>query len=1159
MSAKKTSSAQGWKGKKKEIKKTPNRKWLLWSGALVLCLGAGYFLLNRTPGGISGDTPFKAEVEETLIASSPLLELLSVKQTGIDFQNAIDETPENNILNNINFYNGGGLAVADINNDGLPDLYFISTTGKNRMYLNQGGFRFRDITKSAGLESDDGFETAVTAIDINADGFLDFYICRAGPRDDDTRRNRLFINNGDLTFTESAKAYGLDDMSASTGANFFDFDNDGDLDLYLLNYPGDLNASQKIGQQSAQRGIPRVDTGPQQPYDSDRFYRNDNGRFVDISREAGIWNFAYGLSVTVSDFNHDGFPDVFVGNDFIQPDKLYINNGHGVFSDQLSHYFKHVTQNTMGVDIADFDNDGLMDLCVVDMMPADLVRQKMLMVTNSQSKYDALIKNGYFEPVIRNVLHHNNGNGTFSDVAILAGLHQTDWSWSVLFADLDNDGLKDVFITNGYRKDISNRDFMDFRAQEFQAAATRSGEESEQVMRNLLEKVPTYKPRNMVYRNNGDVRFTDMGGKWMTMKASWSCGAVWADLDADGHLDLIVNNLEDPAFIFRNTGTGGNFLQLKLRGPAANPFAVGASVRIETADGAQYLELSPTRGIFSSTEHLLHFGIGKATRTERITIRWPDGTFQQLQDIPANQRLEVAFSPGNGERVASLAPLTKSASLFQEITQEAHRIAFRHQENSFNDFENYPLHPWKISDLGPLLCVTDIDGDGLDDFFVGNGFAEAAALFVQNSNGGFRAMAADLFTEHRLHENHGAVFFDFDKDGDADLFIVNGGAEAKREGQHVSWQPLLLINEGNGKWTSAPRSMLPDIRDVGMRVITADLDNDGFLDLVIGGRVSHTNWPMPPRSMILANIEGKRFVDVTASVGGDFERCGMVTDLAWTDLDGDGRYELIVVGEWMPVSVFKFVNNKLKNVTEQFGFDDAHGMWQRLVLADLDGDGDLDIITGNFGRNIRYRASADAPFRCYAKDFDDNGTIDPILTFAENGKDYPILQKDLLMRNLPGLKKRYLYASDYARAPVQEIWTAEELAGAHVLTCTELETCWWENRNGKFVKRRLPLMAQTSVVQGILVADFNGDGHVDILLAGNRYGFEVETGRCDAGNGVLLTGNGKGEFTYMENRQHGFWATGEVRDLALLRRPGNKNIVVVANHNGPLQFFTQSQ
>ena len=1146
----------------------PAGRWIVITVLIAGLAGAGYVFLGKKKAASSGAPTFGASVEKTLTASQPRLLLLPASETGIDFQNQIIETAQNNITNNINMYNGGGVAVADINNDQLPDLYFVCSNGKNRLYLNQGSLKFKDITDAAGVGSEEGFETAVTAVDINVDGLLDFYVCRGGPEGDEYRQDRLFVNNGNLTFTEKSKAYGLDDLSASSGANFFDFDQDGDLDLYLLNYPTDLSYASKIDARPGSDGTPKPNLDPKKPYDSHRFFRNDGpplpgggGGFVDVSKAAGIWNFAYGLSVSVSDFNRDGYPDVYVGNDFIQPDMLYINNRDGTFTNRISEYFRHSSQSTMGTDLNDFDNDGLVDLFAVDMLPASNYRQKTLRASNTQALYTSIVQNGYLEPVVRNVLQRNNGNGTFSDLACVGGVYKTDWSWSGLLADLDNDGLKDIHVANGYRREITNFDFVQFFSMEMATKTSNQLQEKYKDVQGILDQVPTYKIRNFVFQNQGNFQFADQGGQWMTMPASWSCGSVWSDLDADGDLDLVVSNLEDPAFIYKNLTrdqAAGHYLQIKLQGSAQNPFAVGASALIEYAGQKQYLELNPTRGIFSSVEHLLHFGLGAVSQVDKLTVRWPDGKIYTLTNVPVNQRLVLKYADASGYLPCLVPVLPAATPLLREQTATA-GVDFRHRENACNDFERWPLNPWSETDLGPLLAKGDVNGDGLDDFFIGNASGTPSGLFVQTTDGRFRTSSLPTWEQNKKYEAHGAAFFDADGDGDQDLYVVSGGAEAVNE---AAWQNNLYLNDGQGKF-SLSASALPVIKDLGLRVAPYDYDGDGDLDVFVGGRVSPGKWPLTPRSFVLRNNRSAgqtgtaSFTEVTNLVAGDFERCGMVTDLSWADLDGDQKPELIAVGEWMPVTIFRWNNGKLQNVTAQFGLDKSNGLWNRLALADLDGDGDQDLITGNLGLNTRFTASPTAPLRCYAKDFDNNGTIDPIVACFSGGKLYPLVPRDVLVKHIPPLKKKFLYARDYGEATIDQVYPQEVLDAALNLVCYTLETCWWENQGGKFVQRRLPVQAQISPVQGIIADDLNGDGHPDLLLAGNKYGMDVETSRCDAGNGALFLGDGKGGFGWDNNTNNGFWAMREARDLALLRGSGGKKIFIVSNNNDRPQVFVK--
>ncbi|MBK7936425.1 MAG: VCBS repeat-containing protein [Lewinellaceae bacterium] len=1091
--------------------------------------------------------------EETLTASDPVMRLLTPEESGINFSNQIVETYENNITTNINMYNGGGLAIADINNDGLPDIYFICSNGKNRLYLNQGKMKFRISQTLPGVASEEGFETAATAVDINNDGFLDFYVCRGGVENNEIRRNKLYVNNGNLTFTERSHEFGLGDQSASTGANFFDYDNDGDLDCYILNYPTEQVYSNKLEANLGPDGKYHPLLEPKGPNDSDRLYRNDGGKFTDVSQKAGIWNLAYGLSVSVSDFNFDGYTDIYVGNDFVQPDLLYINNRNGTFTNQMDKYFRHCSQHTMGTDLTDFDNDGLIDVFGVDMLAANNYRRKSFLATNSLSKHTAIVQHGYFEPVVRNVLQRNNGNGTFSDIGCIAGVYQTDWSWSGLLFDMDNNGLRDMYVTNGYRREVTSRDFADFTFPEIKKS--HAGKRLRDIYPNFddfLKVVPTFKARDFCFKNRGNWQFADVGGQWMTMPAAWSCGAAWADFDADGDLDLVVNNLEQPAFLYENQTKGkpdGNYLQLKFSGSASNPFAVGASASVYYNGQHQYQELFPTRGIFSSVEHLLHFGTGTATQVEKVVVRWPDGKTQTLNNVPANQRITLKHPDAAGY-VAHLEPAKPASQHFTDKSAVA-GVKFEHVENEFNDFEKWPLNPWKVSELGPLLTRGDVNGDGLDDFYIGNAFDQPGALFVQTPTGSFRPVSTATWMADKLYEDHGAVFFDADGDGDQDLFVISGGAEATAA---AAWQNRLYINtDGKGNFVKAPGAV-PQSQDVALRVVAHDYDGDGDQDLFLGGRITPDKWPLTPRSIVLRN-DRDHFTDVTAQVAPEFERCGMVTDLFWANVDADSQPELIVVGEWMPVSIFKWKDNKLQNVTTTSGLDKTNGLWFRLAVGDLDGDGDADLVTGNLGLNTRFTASPEAPLRCFAKDFDNNGTLDPIVAYHENGKLYPLMQKEVLNKQMPILKKKFLYAKEYGNATMDQVWPQKDLDAALNLYCYVLETCWWENQGGKFVRHSLPLQAQTSAVQGIIIGDMNKDGKTDILLAGNKYGMDVETNRCDAGNGALLTGDGKGQFSWKNNLETGFWAMREARDLAVLRSAGGKYLILISNNNDKPQVY----
>lgn len=1097
--------------------------------------------------------------EEVLEASSPLLRLLDADQTGIDFKNHLEETQELNITTHINTSNGGGVAIFDANNDGLQDIYFVSTSGENKFYVNKGGLSFTDATATSGLGSSGGFEIAVTAVDINTDGFLDLYVCRGGPTANEERRNKLFINNQDLTFTDKAAEYGLNDKSASIGANFFDYDLDGDLDLYLVNYPVDFSYSNRINVRPTKDGStvePILD--PISEFDSDRFYRNDGpptpdkkGVFKDVSRQAGIWNFAYGMTATVEDFNNDGWPDVYVANDFIQPDLLYINNRNGTFTNRIGDYFKHTSQHTMGVDLADFDNDGLFDLFGVDMLSHTNYRRKTVVSTNTQNKYTSLVTHNYFQPVVRNVLQRNNGNNTFSDIACMAEVYQTDWSWSGLMADLDNDGWKDLLVTNGYQRELTDMDFINFTMADIKSKGTIA--EQFPNIHDFLAIIPQYKVRDFVFKNNGDLTFENKNGEWLTAPATWSNGAATGDLDNDGDIDYVVNNLFDEALVYENLAKGAtqnNFIQFTCHGPVKNPNGVGTRITIFQKDSKQYQILNPSRGIFSSVEHLFHFGLGSNSKIDSVHIVWADGKFQKLVDLNGNQRVTLNYAEANSPR----SKISKAAnSLFREITN-TNAFKFRHQENDYIDFEFHFLLPWTLSDLGPLMATADVNKDGLTDVYIGNSFGKTRGIYIQGSTGKFDILHKAEWDMDTIYEDHGAIFFDADMDADMDLFVVSGGYEAVAP---QAWQGRLYIND-NGTFRHA-RGAIPLLEGTGLRAASFDYDSDGDQDIIIGGRVTPGKYPQTPKSYVLRNDRNK-FVDVTLEVAPELSNIGMVTDLHFANVDQDKMPELILCGEWMPITIFKIESGKFKKLdSSQTGMEYSNGFWNRLIPIDIDKDGDLDLITGNIGLNTSYKPTNDHPIQCYFADYDLNGSIDPLITFYEEESIYPIIQKDVLIKQIPSLKKKFIYYKDYAKATIEDVLTEKQLKESKVLKSYIVKSGWWENTNGNFSFHDFKNPAQASPVYGIIADDLDGDGNIDVLLAGNKYGMEVETGRLDAGVGVFLKGDGQGGFTWVKNTDSGFWAQKDVRDIALLIGPGNKKRIVVANNNDDLQIFEENR
>lgn len=1068
-----------------------------------------------------------------------LFSLLPPDSTGVTFVNRVEDRPERNVLNFEYLYNGGGVAVGDVNGDGRPDLYFTANSGSNELYLNQGDFQFREATEKARIGGRNGWTTGVTMADVNGDGLLDVYVCKSGPIGAEHRRNRLYINQGSSgkgipQFKEKAEEYGLDDPAYSTHATFFDYDRDGDLDLYLLNNPPVRD--------------PRVNAQPtaqqRRTLSDDKLYRNDTdapgaGTFVDVTEKAKLKDevLGYGLSATVSDVNKDGWPDIYVANDFYVEDRLYINQGDGTFVNAIHGWIDHMSRSSMGSDIADYNNDGRPDIFVLDMLAESNRRQKLLNVGRRPTRES----NQY----VRNMLHLHNGNGTFSEIGQLAGVSNTDWSWAALLADFNLDGFKDLYVTNGVRYDYTN---MDFQYSRYLPAVR--GEKKGAELYDLIDEIPSTPMPNYIFRNEGDLTFENMSTDWGVAQKGFSGGAAYADFDGDGDLDLVVNNINEPAWIYRNNTverTAHNFLRVELEGEGQNRFGIGAKVTLETPEGRTFFqEMMPARGFQSSVEPALTFGLD-TTQTVDLTVTWPDQTRQRVSGVRADQTITLyqkEAKPFESKPKASPEqPLEKRSS-------ERSGLVFAHRENSYRDYRHEPLLPHMLSRLGPALARGDVDGDGREDVFVGGAQGQSSALFLQRPDGSFSRASSEALVADRRFEDVAATFFDVEGDGDLDLYVVSGGASEVRA---EAYQDRLYLNDGTGTFEVAPEA-LPPIKSSGGAVAAHDYDSDGDEDLFVGGRVRPLKYPMSPRSYLLEN-EGGRFKDVTDQVAEVLRRPGMVTDAQWHDLSGDGTEELILTGEWMPIRVFRRDDSGgFTERTGTLGLEASNGWWYCLEVADFDGDGDADLVAGNRGLNAQIQARPEEPASIYAGDFDRDGGIEPILSHYIDGTEYPVSRRDRLIDELSLFRARFRTYESYAEATMDQVLTQEQLKRAKRFTAYTFTTSLFEQQGGRFVRRDLPMEAQFSPARDLVVRDVNGDDRPDVLLAGNDFTVRRPWGPSNAGQGALLMNEGNLAFEAQRAHASGFFAPGDVRSLLLVPTP-DASLIVVGNNDASVDLF----
>jgi hypothetical protein len=1070
-----------------------------------------------------------------------LFKLLDPGYTGVNFQNTIVEDRDYNILNIYYLYNGGGVSVGDFNNDGLSDLFFTGNMVENKLYLNKGEMKFEDVTEVAGVGALGKWSYGSSAVDINGDGLLDIYVCSSISANPEERRNLFFINqglneDGIPVFKDEAEAYGLDIDNHSTHAAFFDYDLDGDLDVIVL-------SNSKIeGIPSVYK--PKVNDGSS-PITDQLFRNNGDGTFTEVSTEAGITSEGFALGVATADINQDGTTDIYVGNDFITNDLLYLNRG-GRFEEQIDSAIKHQSRFSMGNDAADINNDGHLDIMTLDMLPETNLRKKTVMIPNGYIVYVNDYKFGYTHQYVRNMLQLNNGNMKFSEIGQLAGVHQTEWSWSPLFADFDNDGYKDLVVTNGYPKDITDLDFINFRMETSGFVSTE----------DLLEKIPSVKIPNYAFRNNGDLTFTDLSEQWGFTQPSFSNGAAFADLDNDGDLDYIVNNINDPAFIYENTAADNaedrnHYLRVKLKGPKQNPAAFGAKITISYDGGKkQYHEQNVYRGYVSTVEDVAHFGLGKAESVDKITVVWPGNRITALEDVATDQVLALDYADA---REMPAEPASTPAGLLSNVT-EALSISYQHQEFDYIDYNMQNGLPHKFSQYGPSISVGDVNGDGLDDFFVGGSKGYRGSIFLQQADGSFEKSTGGPDPE-KLEEDMGALLFDADNDGDNDLYVVSGSFEHQAGSEY--FRDRLYRNDGAGNFTLDPKA-LPDLRTSGSCVRGADFDGDGDIDLFVGGRVSVGSYPLTPDSYLLRN-EGGTFTDATQDICPALSKIGMVTDALWSDYDNDGDADLIVVGEFMPVTVWNNQDGKLSRIAET-GLEKS-GFWNSIVSADFDQDGDPDYVLGNLGTNNFYCATPETPVTLTAKDFDNNGDVDAIMSCyfkAEDGsmQPFPILAWQQLSKMSPIFRKRFESYQEYGRTTIDQLLTEEEQEGALELQMDYLHTSYAENLgDGQFKIHPLPLPAQVAPVNGITVADINNDGELDILLVGNDYGNEVNMGQYDALIGLALLGDGTGRFKPLSVKESGFLVDGDAKAMARLTTATGQEVFIASQNRGPLDAY----
>lgn len=1091
------------------------------------------------------------KTEQPTATTTALFTQVPASASNIAFTNTVVNQKDFNIFKYRNFYNGGGVAIGDINNDGLSDIYFTANMGPNKLYLNKGDFVFEDISVSAGIEGNKPWSTGVVMVDINQDGLLDIYVSNAGNMEGDNHNNDLYINNGDLTFSEKAAEYGLAETGFTTHASFFDYDKDGDLDAYILNNSNIPVTSLGFAHQREVRAqnwdVPKIFRGV-----GDMLLRNDGGKFVEVSEDAGIYGslIGFGLGVMVSDVNNDLWPDIYVSNDFYERDYLYINNQDGTFTESIKDYMSHLCLSAMGVDMADINNDGNADIFITDMLPDGDQRVKSVMEFEGYNVFKLKQSKDFYQQYIQNTLQLNNGNGSYSEIAYYSGISATDWSWSGLMFDMDNDGLRDLYVTNGINHDLTDLDFVDFFANEIIQEMALTGRK--EAIDSIIAKMPVVPLPNYAYHNDGDLTFTDRAGEWGLGAPSLSNGAAYGDLDNDGDLDLVVNNVNMTSFVYRNNTsetTDNNYIKLQFEGDAANPFAIGTTIKLYYDDQVVLQELIPSRGFQSSMEYDMTIGLGSTTQVDSIRVIWPNDKTAVVVGQDANQTLQFkqadAIDTYQIPTPAAVEPLLYALDNSQ-LT--------KHEENVYNDFDYEGLIYKKLSREGPAMATGDVNGDGNEDVFVGGAKGQAGILHLHSGNGNLRAVQQAAFDLDAELEDTAAALFDVDNDGDLDLMVGAGGNQVNAT---IDQSIRVYLNDGRGNFSKSPMSFPPSSQNISV-IAPHDADGDGDLDVFVGSRSIIGVYGVDPDHMYLENQGDGTFVNRYKELGVATKKSGMITDAKWIDIDGDGASELVTVSDWGSPKIYKMIGGKLE--LQESALDAYSGWWNVLYPVDIDQDGDMDLILGNQGENLHYQPSSTNIMKMWVNDFDNNGTIEQIVTQTIDGKDMPVHQKQEIVSQMVSLKKKNLKASEYATKSIQELFSETVLNKTRMKSVNTAQSMILINEgNAVFTPKPLPVRSQLSCICGVSCSDVNQDGHLDIILGGNNFEFRPQYSRLDANYGSVLLNDGNNNFDWTPYEASGFFIKEEIKHIATFTDKSGKTFVIVAINDQKPQVFAIGQ